>query len=342
MILKNDLEIELNTCQFTTFESNISKMKNIVLLLFLGLSASIHAQNTKGVFVFGSDTLQYNRHSKDLLPSLEKAKPNLHRAVYWLDIALDKCQESINKGINADLIGEYSLNEQIRDLNNALTGDCKKFAGKINIDSYRSELAFYEKCNDLISNANTLKKERERLAASDSIRIAKTEAQQRAEKEAFVASASQGTKEDSIHNLRATFPHKLGTTFGGEDYIEVSGLLDAFLQTSDGMNLNPTGVKELGNGQRTVYENKMGTKRLLYTDFYYSMDRRPKVNKLTVSGDFELVVKLYIDYWYNNLRLADFSKLGEITSYHNTDEIKLTADVRKGTATIAITRAPIN
>ena len=316
-------------------------MKNIAFLLLIGLSYSLHAQNAKGVFVFGSDTLQYNRHSKDLLPSLEKAKPNLHRAVYWLDIALDKCQESINKGVKADLIGEYSLNEQIRDLNNALTGDYKKFAGKINIESYRSELAFYEKCNDLISNTNALKKEKE-LLASDSILIAKTEAQQWAEKEAFVASAPQRATEDSIHNLRATFPHRFGTTFGGEDYVEVSGLLDAFLQTSDGMNLNPTGVKELGNGQRTVYENRMGTKRLLYTDFYYSNDRRPKVNRLTVSGDFELVVKLYIDYWYNNLRLADFSKPGEITSYHNTDEIKLTADVRKGTATIAITRAPIN
>ena len=259
----------------------------------------------------------------------------------YIGLILHKCQESINKGVKADLIGEYSLNEQIRDLNNALTGDYKKFAGKINIESYRSELAFYEKCNDLISNTNALKKEKE-LLASDSILIAKTEAQQWAEKEAFVASAPQRATEDSIHNLRATFPHRFGTTFGGEDYVEVSGLLDAFLQTSDGMNLNPTGVKELGNGQRTVYENRMGTKRLLYTDFYYSNDRRPKVNRLTVSGDFELVVKLYIDYWYNNLRLADFSKPGEITSYHNTDEIKLTADVRKGTATIAITRAPIN
>lgn len=311
-------------------------MKSIFLLLFCFTFLNAIAQNADGVLQFGSETLSYQRHSPDFLRKIEKSQPRLHHAIYWLDIELDKCQAAISKNEKPDLIGNYSLKEQIDALDKALKEDYKKFSSQVNIESYKRELEFYEKCHLSISNSADLEKKRAK-AVRDSLRNIEIASGINDQLLKNDESRSILQSQDSIRSVRRSFQHPYGTVFGGVNVIDV-GVLDVFLQSPEWMDLNLVEDKteEIPGGFRNVYENRIGTRRTMNVDYY--LDTNNKIKKVVFNGYFDIVVKFYVDYWPFYLKNADI-KPGVIERYHNTDKIVFTSDLPNATATITIAKA---
>jgi ABC-type dipeptide/oligopeptide/nickel transport system permease subunit len=152
-------------------------------------------------------------------------------------------------------------------------------------------------------------------------------------------------EQDSINDLRHAYPHPYGTVLGGQVFLDADAPFGIFLQDHNYMNLRlvDNGTKQIKGGFRNQYETSMGERHLMNVDYYLGKDKygRSIINKLVISGYFDLVVMFYIRYWYNALAFAEVKNKGVIESYFLTDKIQLSCDLKKQTATIVITKAAI-
>jgi len=306
-------------------------MKNYILFFSLIFIANIsYSQDfVDKVFYYNNDTLAYKRPTNSFIEKINKTSPILKEHFIGLNKYLDNCQLDISMNNRPVLvIGTLSLSQQLKDIENYIINESKKYKNRIDFEVYRKELAFYSKADVIIKN----KEIQERLKKQnniDSLNRAYIDSVNKKNNAEFEKlGKNKIAKQDRLYSIRRVFNHPYGALFIGEDYNDANMQLTQFIQSNDYINLYLKGSEHFNGGIRSIYETRSGEVKQLITDYY--IDDNMIISKVEIYGFFDLAAKLFVEYWPSEIRLSDLSKKTIAECQTISDYIKLNSSLPNG------------